>query len=41
MWKSIIPRASLAVILLGSLDIALAQWIRQLNPNPCAPDSTA
>jgi len=41
MWKIIIPRALLAVILLGSLDIALAQWLRQLNANPCAPDSTA
>lgn len=40
MWKTIIPRALLAVIVLGSLDIALAQWLRHLNANPCAPDFT-
>ncbi len=41
MWKTIIPRALVALILLGGLEIALAQWLRQLGANPYAPDSTA
>jgi len=41
MWKTIIPRALLALIVLGALDIAQAQWLRQLSANPYAPDPTA
>jgi hypothetical protein len=43
MLKTTIPRALLALILLslGALDIALAQRLRQLGADPCAPDSTA
>ena len=42
MLKTTIPRALLALMLfLGALDIALAQWLRQLGGDPCTPDSTA
>ena len=43
MLKTTIPHAWLALILLflGALDIALAQWLRQLGADPCAPDSRA
>lgn len=41
MWKTIIPRALLALILIGALDVALVQWLRQLGANPYGPDSTA